>query len=140
VAFSDIIDGRKSLVSTRSNTRVAPEVLALVRAFAAQHRLYHGEAVSYLITMSLSQHEGWAIDEEEALKYLPKPLLKNTRKQLHSGEKATILTVEDILSWGCPPEEVIVSAEMNQNLYEWYNNWGLVNAMMRHKPGLSLWE
>jgi len=65
VAFRNILDGRKALVSTRSHTKVAPEMLSLVRAFAAQYGLYHIEAVSYLIAVGLSQHEGWLLTDDQ---------------------------------------------------------------------------
>jgi len=125
MAFRDILDGRKALVSTKTLIKVAPEVATLMRAFAAQHRLYHVEAASYLITIGLSQHEGWLLDADESLKYLPKPLLGRTRKQLHSNEKATRQAVEGVLAWGCPPEEVIVSADMNPNLQNWCKSKGV---------------
>ena len=65
MAFRNILEGRKALVSTRSHTKVAPEMLSLVRAFAAQYGLYHIEAVSYLIAVGLSQHEGWLLTDDQ---------------------------------------------------------------------------
>jgi len=61
-------------------------MLALVRAFASQYGLYRVEAASYLLAIGISQHEGWLLDDEESLRYLPKPLLGRVRKQLHSSE------------------------------------------------------
>ncbi|GAI89977.1 unnamed protein product, partial [marine sediment metagenome] len=49
MAFKDILDGRKSLVSTKTLMKVAPEIAALMRTFAAQYRLYHVKAASYLL-------------------------------------------------------------------------------------------
>ena len=114
-----IIGGRKSTVSGPTTTKVAPEVLSLVRAFATEHELYLHEATSYLLGIGLSQHEGWLLEEGETLKYLPKPLLGRVKHKLNSNEESTAQAVEDVLSLGCPPEDVIVPADMNPNLYEW---------------------
>ena len=90
---------------------MAPEMLSLVRAFAAQYGLYHIKAVSYLPAIGLSQHEGWVLDEGESLRYLTKLLVGRVRKQLHSGEKATRQAAEGVLAYGCPPEDVRISAD-----------------------------
>ena len=44
---------------------MAPEVLALVRAFAAEYGLYHIKAVSYLLAIGHSQHEGWLLTDDQ---------------------------------------------------------------------------
>ena len=44
---------------------MAPEILALVRAFAGEYNLYYTEAASYLIAVGLSQHEGWLITDDQ---------------------------------------------------------------------------
>ena len=75
MAFRDILNGRKCRVSNAGRTNVAPEIASLMRAFAREYRPYQVEAASYLITIGLSQHEGWVLDEEESLRCLPKPLL-----------------------------------------------------------------
>ena len=80
MAFRDILDGRKCRVSNHSHINAAPEAASLVRAFAGEYNLYYAEAVSYLLVVGISQHEGWLLDEEEALKYLPKPLIGRVRK------------------------------------------------------------
>ena len=65
MALRDILDGRKARATTRSHTEVAPEILALVRAFAGEYNLYYTEAASYLIAVGLSQHEGWLITDDQ---------------------------------------------------------------------------
>ena len=110
MAFKNILDGRKCGVRDYSHVNAAPEAAALVRAFAGEYNLYYTEAVSYLLVVGISQHEGWLLDEEETLKYLPKPLISRVRNQLHSSEKATRQAVEGVLAYGCLPEDVIVSA------------------------------
>jgi len=57
-----VTSGRKSAVPRPLNTKVAPEVLSLGRAFAAEYDLYLQEATSYLLDIGLSQHEGWILE------------------------------------------------------------------------------
>jgi hypothetical protein len=110
-------------------TRLAlPEPLyQLVKAYAEEHDLYYGEATAHLVSVGLCGVYGWDTDTGIARQYYPfkLPKIEKVDHRVSIAELVTMEAARKVIDRGCPPRDVMISADKYPLLRTWAENMGV---------------
>ena len=119
---------RRNANAVKLTTLTMPEPLyQLVKAYAEEHDLYYGEAAAHLVAVGLCGVYGWDTDSGIARQYYPfkLPKIEKIDHRVSIAELVAMEVVRRVIDSGCPPEEVMISADRFPRLEEWAGHMGI---------------